>query len=111
MVSDYYTKYVEVYALPDQTAQTVADCLVTEWIYRYGVPSEILSDQGRNFESTLFQEMCRLLDMKKVRTSRYRPQSDGLVERYNKTLKSMLKSFTESEKSDWDEHLPYVMMA
>ena len=111
VVSDYYTKYVEAYALPDQTAQTVADCLVTEWICRYGVPSEILSDQGRNFESILFQEMCRLLDMKKVRTSRYRPQSDGLVERYNRTLKSMLKSFTESEKSDWDEHLPYVMMA
>ena len=49
--------------------------------------------------------------MKKVRTSCYRPQFDGLVERYNRTLKLMLKSFTESEKSDWDEHLPYVMMA
>ena len=55
--------------------------------------------------------MCRLLDMKKVRTSHCRPQSDGFVELYNRTLKSMLKSFTESEKSDWDEHLPYVMMA
>ena len=59
VVSDYCTKYVEAYALPDQTAQMIADCLVTEWICRYGVPSEILSDQGRNFESTLFQEMCR----------------------------------------------------
>ena len=74
---------MEAYALPDQTAQTVVDCLVTEWICRYGVPSEILPDKGRNFESTLFQEMCRLLDIKKVGTSRYRPQSDGLVERYN----------------------------
>ena len=111
VVSDYYTKYVEEYALPDQTAQTVADCLVTEWICRFGVPLQILSDQGRNFESDLFQEVCKLLDMKKIRTSRYRPQTDGLVERYNRTLKSMLKSFCQVEKSDWDHHLPYVMMA
>ena len=72
VVSDYYTKYMEAYALPPQTAQTVADCLVREWICRCGVPSEILSDQGRNFEYTQFQ-MCRLLDMKKVRTSRFGP--------------------------------------
>ena len=111
VVSDYYTKYVEAYALPDQTAQTVADCLVMEWICRFGVPLQILSDQGRNFESGLFQEVCKLLDMKKIRTSRYRPQTDGLVERYNRTLKSMLKSFCQVEKSDWDHHLPYVMMA
>ena len=111
VVSDYYTKYVEAYALPDQTAQTVADCLVTEWICRFGVPLQILSDQGRNFESGLFQEVCKLLDMKKIRTSRYRPQTDGLVERYNRALKSMLKSFCQVEKSDWDHHLPYVMMA
>ena len=89
----------------------LADCLVTEWICRCGIPSEILSDLGRNFDFTLFQEMRRLLDMNKVRTSRYRSQSNSLVEHYNRTLKSMLKSSSESEKTDWDKHLPYVMMA
>ena len=61
--------------------------------------------------SLTLQEICKLLDMKKIRTSHYRPQTDGLVERYNRTLKSTLKSFCDSEKSDWDNHLPYVMMA
>ena len=84
---------------------------MTEWICRNGVPLQILSDQGRKFESELLQEICELLDMKKICTSRYRPQTDGLVERYNQTLKSMLRSFCNSKKLDWNNHLLYVMIA
>ena len=78
VLADYYTKYVEAYAVPDERAETVARKLVDEFICRYGVPHEIHSDQGRNFESNVFQQMCRLLGIKKTRTTPYNPKSDGM---------------------------------
>ena len=111
VVADYFTKFVEAFPLPDQTAQTVADILVTQWVCRYGVPLVIHTDQGRNYESLLFKEMCKLLDISKTRTSRYRPQSDGLVERMNRTLRQMLRAVVSEFGSDWDDHLPYILLA
>ena len=84
---------------------------MTQWICRYGVPLVIHTDQGHNFESLLFAEMCRLLDISKTRTSRYRPQSDGLVVRMNRTLRQMLRAVVSEFGSDWDDHLPYVLLA
>ena len=111
VITDYYSRFVEAYPMKDQTAQTVADIVATEWICRYGVPNQILTDQGRQFESDLFQNLCSLLDIKKLRTARYRPNSDGLVERFNRSLRSMLRALCNDVQSDWDEHLCYVLMA
>ena len=77
---------------------------------RYGVPGVIHSDQGRDFESNLFAEMCRLLDIEKTRTCPYRPQSDGKIERFNRTVAQMLATFVQGKKRSWDEHLPFVML-
>jgi hypothetical protein len=111
VISDYFTKYVEAYALKDHTALTVADKLVTEFICRYGVPSIIHSDQGPEFESTLFKEMCRLLGIEKTRTTPYNPRSDGLSERNIRTVQMMLAMFVNENRNDWDDHLPFVLMA
>ena len=111
LVADYFTKWTEAYAIPDQEAGTVAKKLVEEFVARYGVPREIHSDQGRNFESALFQEVCRLLDLDKTRTTPLRPQSDGMVQRFNRTLKSMLSLFIHENQRDWDRHLPLLLMA
>ena len=92
VVCDYFTKWVECYALPDQQAYTVADALVTNFFSRFGVPYVLHTDQGLGFESHLFQHICALLGVHKTRTSPYRPQSDGLVERFNRTLQQMLAS-------------------
>ncbi|XP_014675182.1 PREDICTED: uncharacterized protein K02A2.6-like [Priapulus caudatus] len=102
---DYFTKWAEAYALPDQTARTTADCLVSQQFTRFGCPRQLHSYQGRNFELRLFAEVCDLLEIQKTRTTPYHPQSDGLVERLNRTILDMLA------KVDWDEHLPYVMAA
>ena len=110
-VVDYFTRFVEAYPLKYQTAQTVADKLVNEFICRYGIPSIIHSDRGKCFVSELFVEMCKLLDIKKTLTARYRPMSNGLCENANGTLKNLLRSLATQQPADWDQHLPYVMMA
>lgn len=111
VVSDYFSKWTEAYPLKEHCAQTVADKLVTEFICRFGTPYRIHTDQGREFESKLFAGMCELLEISKTRTTPYHPQSDGMVERYNRTLQQTLSMFVNENHDDWDDHLPYVTMA
>ena len=94
-----------------KTKKRKAKCLVNEVVGRYGVPSYIHSDQGRQFESDLYQEVCFLLGIKKTRTTPYHPQIDGMVERFSKILGGLLRVFVNQEHSDWGERLPYVLMA
>ncbi|KAL5004007.1 hypothetical protein ScPMuIL_017463 [Solemya velum] len=107
---DYATRYPEAFALSNQNAETVAECLVSLFS-RVGVPKEILSDQGSNFMSDLMKELCRLLSIKKLSSTPYHPQTNGLVEKFNGTLKTMLKTYAMSESRNWDKHLPYVLFA
>ena len=83
---DYLTKWPEVFAVPDQMALTIARLLVEQVISRHGVPSQLLSDRGLAFLSNLVQEVCAVMRMKKINTTAYHPQTDGLVERFNHTL-------------------------
>ena len=109
VVADYFTKWTESFALPNMEAETVATKIV-EVVSRFGVPAIIHSDQGPQNKSNLFREMCKLLDIKKTHTTLYHPQSDGMVERFNRTLKTMLSVFVNEHHTDWDVHLPFVMM-
>ena len=111
VVIDYFTKWPEAYALPDQEAETVADKLIEELFSRFGTPSVLHSDQGRNFESRLVREMCRILGIHKTRTSPLHPQSDGLAERFMRTLGAQLALITARHQKDWDVQLPLVLMA
>ena len=108
VVSDYFTKWVEAYVLEDQTTYTV---FFNEFTSRFGVPRETHSDQGRNFESQLFVELCKLLEISNTRLAPYHPQSDGLVERFNQTLQQILKTLVSKARDEWDQLLPYVTMA
>ena len=75
------------------------------------MPSVIHSDQGREFENKVTQELCLLCGAHTTRTTPYHPESDGLVERFNITLLMMLAMFAGENKDDWDDLLPAVMMA
>ena len=90
VVADNFTRWTEAYPIPIQEATTVARWFIGEFVCRYGAPLQILTDQGAQFQSQLFAEMCQLLNIDKTRTSSYHPQTDGLVERFNRTLTSML---------------------
>ena len=78
---------------------------------RHGVPTELLSDRGSAFLSVLLQEVYQLLGTHKVSTTAYHPQTDGLVERFNRTLIDMLAKTVEKNGRDWDQHLPHVLFA
>ena len=72
---------------------------------RVGIPQEILTDQGTNFMSQLMMEIYSLLHIKSIRTTAYHPQTDGLVERFNKTLKAMLRKYATESGKEWDKLL------
>jgi transposase InsO family protein len=108
---DYFTKWPEVYAIPNQEASTVAEALVTNFFCRFGIPRELHSDQGRNFESHLLQEILQGLGVSKTRTTPLHPQSDGMVERYIKTIEEHLRKVVASHQRDWNERLPLFLLA
>ena len=106
-----FTRYIEVFAMPDQTADTVARIVVDNIICRYGVPSEILTDRGSNFLSKLFLSICDLLHIKKLSTTPFSPQSDGLAERSIQSIQAMLSTLVEKNTRNWDEFLSHIRMA
>ena len=105
VVTDHFSKWVEIFAVPDQTAETCAEVLLNEVIARYSCPYEILSDQGRNFEGRVFADLCRMLEVRKKRTSPANPQCNGLTERFNRTLLRMVKAYLKGQQTGWDKHL------
>ncbi|KAK2918385.1 hypothetical protein Q8A73_002756 [Channa argus] len=107
----HYRGWQSLHPVPDQTATTAAQRLVEDMFSRFGVPEELHSDQGRNFESRLFAEVCQRLGVRKTRTTPLHPQSDGLVERFNRTLATQLAILTSQHQKDWDQHLPLVLWA
>ena len=107
----YLTKWPEVFTVLDQTAVTIAHLLVEGVICRHGVPAELLSDRGSAFLSALLQGVYSLMGTHKVSTTAYHPQTDGLVERFNRTLIDMLAKTVEKNGRDWDRHLPHVLFA
>ena len=111
VASDYFTRWVEAYAIPNQEAVTVAQKLVDELFCPFSTPEQLHSDQGRQFESDLIAEVCRILKIHKTRTTPYHPQGDGLVERFNRTLLDMLATMTKEQPGDWDGHIRRVCLA
>ena len=107
-IVDYATRYLEVVALPSTEVSQIARELLLLFS-RVGIPKEIISNQGTNFMSALLGEMYDFLYVKRIRTSPYHPQMDGLTEWFNGTLKSMLQKFVN--RKDWDEYIPYLQFA
>ncbi len=105
VLQDYFSKWVEIWPLPRHNAKTVASTLVTHFFSKYGSPRKLHSDQGREFESVLFKELCTLWGIQKTRTCPYTPSSDGMVERVNRSIQQMLKPHIESRVQDWDQWL------
>ena len=105
VITDHFTRYALAYPSKTQTAQATARILWDNFICHYGFPEKFISDQGRNFESDLIKELCKIAGVSKVHTTPYHPQGNGQCERFNSTLCNMLGTLSEEEKSDWKSHL------
>ena len=104
VITDYFSKWVEIYPLADQTATTCAEKVI-EFISRFGCPYDLHTDQGSNFLSRIMKEICQLFEIRKTRTSPYNPRGNGQVERFNKTLVRMIKAYLKDEDKEWDKYL------
>jgi hypothetical protein len=109
VMTDYLTKWVEAVPMPGKTAEQCANAFVEGWILRLGPLRQLLTDKGMQFEAAIFQEMCRLLEIEKLRTTAYHPQCDGQTERMNKTLLDLLNKLPVDRPRNWDLRLPYAL--
>jgi transposase InsO family protein len=109
-VIDYFSRYPMLIPLRNVDARTVAESLFFRWISIFGAPHSIHSDRGTCFESSLFKELCDLMNIKKTRTAPYYPKSDGLIERLFRTVKDMIYATMQTYKREWNKVLPVVEM-
>lgn len=111
VISDYFSKFAEIFPIPNMEAKTIANVFFRGWIKRYGCPYEFHSDQGVQFESLVFKHLCSMFDIAKTRTTAFHPRSDGMVERLNRTIKDMLSKYINVKQTDWDDYIDCVVMA
>ena len=111
VIADYFSKWVDAWPMKNMETPTIVDILIQHVICQWGVPLFIHSDRGTQFESDLFQQLCSCLGITKTKTTAYRPQSDGMVERMNRTIEEMLSKYVAENQRDWDKYLPLVLSA
>ena len=108
---DVFTKFAEAFPLRGIGGRTVAKVFIEQIVCRYGAPRALLSDLGRQFIGKIAQATYRLLTVKKLNTSGYHPQTNGLCERFNSTLKIMLRMYIDLDRQNWSKFIPYCVFA
>lgn len=111
VATDYATRWVEARALPNGKVEHVARFVVEQIICRHGAPRILFSDRGKVFQSQVVKEILNYLGSENRFTTAYHPQTNGLTERFNKTLAGMLSKYTNTAHTDWDEYIPHVVFA
>ena len=111
VITDHFTRYAQAIPTKNQTAHTTAKALFEQFIVHYGFPATLHSDQGRNFESSVIKELCKLAGIRKTRTTPYHPMGNGMTERFNHTLCNMLGTLDEHKKTDWKTYVSPMVHA
>ena len=107
---DHFTKYAEAYITKDTTAETVAKCLVERFIPVHGVPKRLVSDRGTAFTSKLIQDLCKKWNIKKIETTAYHPQGNGVCERFHRTFANIIAKIVK-RTTQWERMIPIALAA
>ena len=110
-MTDAFTKYAEVVAIPNKEATTVATELFNKWICRYGCPAIIHTDQGKEFINKITEELYKKLDIKRTNTAPYHPQCNSQAEIFNVTLAKFLRNVVDESTLDWELYLAPLMFS
>ena len=111
IITDLYGKYLIVVAHPNKETKSAAKAIVDNWCCIFGIPDACLTDGGKEYQSQLWDAMCELLDIERVKTSIFHPECDGQSERAVQTIKKMITAFVNTCQNDWDIYLPQFCYA
>ena len=109
VILDEFTRYAEAFPIKNQMGETAADILFHEYMPRFGLPEEIITDQGGCFMGELFTTLCKQLEVKKIHTAAYRPEANGGNERVHGTLYTILRLLSTKFGKDWKLKLPLAL--
>ena len=110
-MTDAFTKYAILAAIPDKEATTVAKTFFEHYICTFSVPTVVISDQGKEFSNKIFKELASLLQFKHKTTSAYHPQCNAQVEIANKTIAKYLASFVDEHTLNWEDYIFPLMLS
>ena len=102
VITDRFTKLTKTAPMKGISSAEVARTFIDNWVFNYGPPTELISDNGSCFASRFFLDVCRILSIKNHFTTTYHPQANGQVERYNRTILSALRTYVADHPRDWD---------
>ncbi|GJS24269.1 reverse transcriptase domain-containing protein [Tanacetum coccineum] len=108
---DYFTKWIEAKAVATITGNQVKKFVWDNIVCRFGLPGEIISDNGKQFRDNPFKDWCEKLCIRQCFASVKHPQANGLVERANRSLGEGIKARLDERSKDWIEELPHVLWA
>ena len=111
VIVDRFTKLVRTVPLKGISASEVARAFVTHWVFSYGPPADLIADNGRQFTSRFFLDVCRILNVHNAFTTTYHPQTNGQVERFNRTILSALRTYIGDHPKDWDLYSSAITFA
>ena len=105
VIEDLFSRYVWAVPIKNETAKTIAKIILEEWVLRFGPPERFLTDRAKAFLGEVIQEICCLLGIPKIFTSPYHPQTDGFVERFNRTLTQDVLAYVNLKEEYWSDHI------
>ena len=111
VITDAYSKWVELVAIPDKKATTVARAFFDNWICRYSVPLLLITDNGGEFANQIMSELINLFQVQHHTINSYLPRSNGAAEKFNSSMRGYLLSFIDNDTLNWEEFLPSLQFA
>ena len=111
VITDHFSHHVQAYKVEDKGAVTIAKCLYDNYFRHYRFPRWLMSDQGKEFCNNILKEMCYYLNIKKIRTTPYHPQSNGSIKCVHNTLRRMIRKLDNKRRKNWVDHLSTITHA